>query len=74
MKHVCNIIIIIIIIIITDLSIDALQYKVFPGTESSVFHDRFFQAQNIVVNALDNVEARRYVDRWALLGGVICIW
>ena len=34
----------------------------FPGTEQKLFNDAFFQAQDIVVNALDNVEARRYVD------------
>ena len=45
-----------------DLNIDAQEYKVFPGTERKIYHDAFFQAQNIVVNALDNVEARRYVD------------
>lgn len=49
--------------LIVDLCIEALQYKVFPGTEASVFNDAFFQCQDIVVNALDNVEARRYVDR-----------
>ena len=48
---------------LSDLSIDAQEYKVFPGTEQKIYHDAFFQAQNIVVNALDNVEARRYVDR-----------
>jgi len=46
-----------------DLCIEALQLKVFPGTEASTFNDEFFQAQDLVVNALDNVEARRYVDR-----------
>ena len=46
-----------------DLTIEALQHKVFPGTEMEIFNDQFFQAQDIVVNALDNVEARRYVDR-----------
>ena len=35
----------------------------FPGTEAKIFNDDFFQAQDLVVNALDNVEARRYVDR-----------
>ena len=38
----------------------------FPGTEKRVYHDQFFQAQNLVVNALDNVEARRYVDRYCV--------
>ncbi len=44
--------------------IDAQQYKVFPGTERKVYHDHFYQTQTVVVNALDNVEARRYVDRY----------
>ncbi len=43
---------------------EALQLKVFPGTEAETFHDGFFQSQDMVVNALDNVEARRYVDRY----------
>lgn len=38
------------------------QHKVCPQTESTVYPDRFFEAQDLVVNALDNVEARRYVD------------
>lgn len=45
-----------------DLNIEAQEYKVFPGTERKVYTDVFFQKQDIVVNALDNVEARRYVD------------
>ncbi|KAL5481764.1 hypothetical protein EMCRGX_G021995 [Ephydatia muelleri] len=45
-----------------DLHINALEQKVFPGTEQKIFNDTFFQAQDIVVNALDNVEARRYMD------------
>ena len=44
------------------MSIDAQQYKVFPGTEKDIYHNGFFQSQDLVVNALDNVEARRYVD------------
>ena len=51
-------------LLLLDLSVDALQLKVFPGTEATTFHDDFFQAQDLVVNALDNVEARRYVDRY----------
>ena len=47
---------------LVDLSIDAQQYKVFPGTEKDIYHNGFFQSQDLVVNALDNVEARRYVD------------
>ncbi len=49
-------------IFLIDLNIDAQQYKVFPGTEKDVYHNGFFQRQDLVVNALDNVEARRYVD------------
>ena len=47
----------------TDLCINAMEHKVFPGTEAEIFNDAFFQAQDLIVNALDNVEARRYVDR-----------
>lgn len=42
--------------------IEAQQHKVFPGTERDVYHNDFFRKQELVVNALDNVEARRYVD------------
>ena len=45
-----------------DLNIEPHEYKVFPGTELKIYNDTFFQAQNVVVNALDNVEARRYID------------
>ena len=34
-----------------------------PETEEIIYTDDFFRCKNIVVNALDNVEARRYVDR-----------
>ena len=46
-----------------ELCIEAQQYKVYPGTEQDVYNDSFFSRQDLVVNALDNVEARRYVDR-----------
>ena len=36
--------------------------KVFEGTEN-IFSDQFFEEQTLVANALDNVAARRYVDR-----------
>ena len=45
-----------------DLNIEAQQHKVYPGTERDVYHNVFFKNQQLVVNALDNVEARRYVD------------
>ncbi len=46
------------------MNIEAQEYKVFPGTEQKIYNDMFFLAQHVVVNALDNVEARRYVDGW----------
>ena len=39
------------------------QHKVCPQTEDKIYPDSFFEAQDLIVNALDNVEARRYVDR-----------
>nr|XP_022335086.1 ubiquitin-like modifier-activating enzyme 6 [Crassostrea virginica] len=45
-----------------DLKIEAQQHKVCPQTEEKVYNDAFFEQQDIVVNALDNIEARRYVD------------
>merc|ERR1719354_286841 len=42
--------------------IKAQQNKVCPDTQSNIYHDTFYQQQHIIVNALDNVEARRYVD------------
>ncbi|KAK7116491.1 ubiquitin-like modifier-activating enzyme 6 [Littorina saxatilis] len=44
------------------LHIEAQQHKVCPQTESSNYPDKFFEAQDVMVNALDNVEARRYMD------------
>ncbi|CAL9700275.1 unnamed protein product [Knipowitschia caucasica] len=44
-----------------DLQIDAHLNKVCPATEG-IYSDSFFSDLNIVVTALDNVEARRYVD------------
>uniref|UniRef100_UPI0037E7A066 ubiquitin-like modifier-activating enzyme 6 n=1 Tax=Semicossyphus pulcher TaxID=241346 RepID=UPI0037E7A066 len=44
-----------------DLQVDAHLNKVCPATES-IYNDTFFSRLNIVVTALDNVEARRYVD------------
>ena len=40
-----------------------IQLIVFPGTEEQIYNDKFFSRLNIVVNALDNIEARRYMDR-----------
>ncbi|CAJ1052156.1 ubiquitin-like modifier-activating enzyme 6 [Xyrichtys novacula] len=44
-----------------DLQVDAHLNKVCPATES-IYNDSFYSRLNIVVTALDNVEARRYVD------------
>jgi hypothetical protein len=38
-------------------------FVVSPETEEIIYTDEFFRCKNIIVNALDNVEARRYVDR-----------
>ena len=40
-----------------------ISLSVCPQTEESVYNDAFFESQDLIVNALDNVEARRYVDR-----------
>ncbi|XP_071737960.1 ubiquitin-activating enzyme E1 1-like isoform X2 [Rutidosis leptorrhynchoides] len=45
--------------------IEALQNRVGPETES-VFDDTFWENLNVVVNALDNVNARLYVDQRCL--------
>ncbi|XP_012944645.1 ubiquitin-like modifier-activating enzyme 6 [Aplysia californica] len=45
-----------------DMKIEAHQHKVCPQTEETVYNDAFFENQSIIVNALDNVEARRYMD------------
>ncbi|MEE6460397.1 hypothetical protein FKM82_000949, partial [Ascaphus truei] len=44
-----------------QLKIDARLDKVCPATEN-IYRDEFYTRQDIVVTALDNVEARRYVD------------
>ncbi|XP_031141922.1 ubiquitin-like modifier-activating enzyme 6 [Sander lucioperca] len=44
-----------------DLQVDAHLNKVCPATES-IYNDSFYSRLNLVVTALDNVEARRYVD------------
>lgn len=46
-----------------DLQVDAHLNKVCPATEN-IYNDSFYSRLNLVVTALDNVEARRYVDRW----------
>ncbi|XP_043916928.1 ubiquitin-like modifier-activating enzyme 6 [Protopterus annectens] len=44
-----------------ELNIDAHLNKVYPATEN-IYSDKFYMKQNVVVTALDNVEARRYID------------
>jgi len=45
-----------------DMNIIAQQNKVCQDTESTVYNDAFFAGLDVVVNALDNLEARRYMD------------
>ncbi|XP_047182083.1 ubiquitin-activating enzyme E1 1-like [Vigna umbellata] len=47
------------------LNIEALQNRVSPETEN-VFHDTFWENLSVVINALDNVNARLYVDQRCL--------
>ncbi|KAL6757412.1 ubiquitin-activating enzyme E1 [Haematococcus lacustris] len=44
-----------------SITINALQNRVSPDTEAA-FNDAFWQGLDLVVNALDNVNARLYVD------------
>ncbi|KAM3624083.1 uncharacterized protein V6R79_018735 [Siganus canaliculatus] len=44
-----------------ELQVDAHLNKVCPATEN-IYSDSFYTRLNLVVTALDNVEARRYVD------------
>lgn len=39
-----------------------MQFLVSSATQEEVYNDAFFEKQDIIVNALDNIEARRYVD------------
>ncbi|KEH27996.1 ubiquitin activating enzyme E1 [Medicago truncatula] len=48
-----------------ELNIEALQNHVCSKTEN-VFHDTFWDNLSIVINALDNVNARLYVDQRCL--------
>lgn len=43
------------------LQVNPLQNRVSPETEN-VFNDSFWEGLDLVVNALDNVNARLYVD------------
>ncbi|XP_053317677.1 ubiquitin-like modifier-activating enzyme 6 [Spea bombifrons] len=44
-----------------QLKIDPRLDKVCPATEN-IYNDEFYTRQDIIVTALDNVEARRYID------------
>ena len=44
------------------MKIEPQQHKVCVQTEKTNYPDSFFEAQDLIVNALDNVEARRYMD------------
>ncbi|VDM48277.1 unnamed protein product, partial [Toxocara canis] len=46
----------------SQLNINALSERVGPETEN-IFDDNFFEHLNGVLNALDNIDARRYMDR-----------
>ncbi|XP_053405676.1 ubiquitin-like modifier-activating enzyme 6 isoform X2 [Mercenaria mercenaria] len=46
----------------SGIRIEPQQHKVCVQTEKTVYPDSFFERHDIIVNALDNVEARRYVD------------
>ncbi|KAM7527640.1 hypothetical protein LguiB_031050 [Lonicera macranthoides] len=48
-----------------SLCIEALQNRVGPETEN-VFHDTFWENLSVVINALDNINARLYVDQRCL--------
>ncbi|KAK4762426.1 hypothetical protein SAY86_008194 [Trapa natans] len=48
-----------------QLNVDALQNRVGPETEN-VFDDSFWENLTVVINALDNVNARLYVDQRCL--------
>lgn len=51
------------------LNVNPLQNRVSPETEN-VFNDSFWQGLDVVVNALDNVNARLYVDSRCVYFGV----
>lgn len=46
----------------SDINLIALEKKVCSQTENEIFTDAFFGKLDICINALDNVEARRYMD------------
>ncbi|KFG62766.1 ubiquitin-activating enzyme E1 family protein, partial [Toxoplasma gondii RUB] len=51
-----------IVVIDVYMQIVALEDRVGVETEATVFTDDFWRSQHIIVNALDNIQARQYVD------------
>lgn len=45
----------------SKIKLKPMEFKVCPQSETT-FNDQFFQDQHLCVNALDNLEARRYMD------------
>lgn len=45
-----------------DMNIISYQHKVCSETENTIFNDEFFNRMDVHVNALDNLESRRYMD------------
>ena len=50
----------------SDLNVYPMEVRVGPDTEET-FNDNFWNSQHCIVNALDNVQARLYVDSK-------CVW
>jgi len=50
----------------SDLKVQANQNRVEPATEN-IYTDAFWESRDVVVNAVDNVKARLYVDSR-------CVW
>lgn len=45
-----------------NFNVNSIKSKVCVDTESH-FNDKFWNSQDIVINAVDNVQARVYIDR-----------
>ena len=45
-----------------DVRVTPHLFRVSPATQKTPFNDEFYKNQDIVVNALDNVQARMYMD------------
>eukprot|EP00041_Stephanoeca_diplocostata_P036480 m.1334633 g.1334633 ORF g.1334633 m.1334633 type:complete len:1101 (-) comp24875_c1_seq8:1780-5082(-) len=45
-----------------SMHIEAHQHKVEPATTATVYTDDFFRGRDVIVNALDNVQARLFMD------------